>query len=225
MIVFTLIALLLFQMKTSDHSVVSATVTAAYKMQQCPLPTYSYSNLSQCISAGLFIAARRHSDGLCLWRVFWLLAGHLQPHLGPGLHLQHTYHNASDSVLAWLWLVWSLHCSLLQHHNTCQQQPHILLYAVGDHWWSVYSKNGRFALSGVYILLTKPVSRTLRRFWRGGMHFDQVHELCPCPQIAVMLSRTGGRTKRLIVCGTLAAVHLLFLLYLHFAYHRVVEGE
>ncbi|XP_029448698.1 protein YIPF3-like [Rhinatrema bivittatum] len=42
--------------------------------------------------------------------------------------------------------------------------------------------------------------------------------------IAVLLSRTVGHTQRLILCGSVAALHMLFLLYLHFAYHRVVEG-
>lgn len=39
------------------------------------------------------------------------------------------------------------------------------------------------------------------------------------------MSRTVGPTQRLLLCGTLAALHMLFLLYLHFAYHKVVEGE
>lgn len=39
-----------------------------------------------------------------------------------------------------------------------------------------------------------------------------------------MVSRTVGPTQRLLLCGTLAALHMLFLLYLHFAYHKVVEG-
>jgi hypothetical protein len=34
-----------------------------------------------------------------------------------------------------------------------------------------------------------------------------------------------GQTPRLILCGTLAALHMLFLLYLHFAYHKIVEGK
>lgn len=38
------------------------------------------------------------------------------------------------------------------------------------------------------------------------------------------MSRTVGPTQRLLLCGTLAALHMLFLLYLHFAYHKVVEG-
>ncbi|NWI45089.1 YIPF3 protein, partial [Picathartes gymnocephalus] len=42
--------------------------------------------------------------------------------------------------------------------------------------------------------------------------------------VAVLVSRTVGHTQRLILCGTLAALHMLFLLYLHFAYHKVVEG-
>ncbi|KAH0622593.1 hypothetical protein JD844_025014 [Phrynosoma platyrhinos] len=42
--------------------------------------------------------------------------------------------------------------------------------------------------------------------------------------VAVLVSRTVGHTQRLILCGVLAALHMLFLLYLHFAYHKVVEG-
>ncbi|XP_044129060.1 protein YIPF3 [Bufo gargarizans] len=42
--------------------------------------------------------------------------------------------------------------------------------------------------------------------------------------VVVLLSRTVGQTQRLILCGSIAALHMLFLLYLHFAYHKVVEG-
>ncbi|XP_034503798.1 protein YIPF3 isoform X9 [Ailuropoda melanoleuca] len=42
--------------------------------------------------------------------------------------------------------------------------------------------------------------------------------------VAVLVSRTVGPTQRLLLCGTLAALHMVFLLYLHFAYHKVVEG-
>lgn len=44
-------------------------------------------------------------------------------------------------------------------------------------------------------------------------------------QVAALVSRTVGKTPRLILCGTLAALHMLFLLYLHFAYHKIVEGN
>lgn len=44
------------------------------------------------------------------------------------------------------------------------------------------------------------------------------------PQVAVLLSRTVGQTPRLLLCGTLALLHMLFLLYLHFTYHKIVEG-
>ncbi|TSK42132.1 Protein YIPF3 [Bagarius yarrelli] len=43
--------------------------------------------------------------------------------------------------------------------------------------------------------------------------------------VAVLISRTVGKTPRLILCGTLTALHMLFLLYLHFAYHKIVEGN
>ncbi|KAH9518773.1 Protein yipf3 [Bulinus truncatus] len=39
----------------------------------------------------------------------------------------------------------------------------------------------------------------------------------------IIVSRSRGKTERLIVIGTIAAIHLLFLLYLHFAYHTIVE--
>ncbi|CAN2387517.1 Yip1 domain family [Pristimantis euphronides] len=42
--------------------------------------------------------------------------------------------------------------------------------------------------------------------------------------VAVLLSRTVGQTQRLVLCGSIAALHMMFLLYLHFAYHKVVEG-
>ncbi|XP_031434967.1 protein YIPF3 [Clupea harengus] len=42
--------------------------------------------------------------------------------------------------------------------------------------------------------------------------------------VAVLISRTVGQTPRLILCGSVAALHMLFLLYLHFAYHKIVEG-
>lgn len=44
-------------------------------------------------------------------------------------------------------------------------------------------------------------------------------------QVAVLLSRTVGQTPRLLLCGTLALLHMLFLLYLHFTYHKIVEGS
>ncbi|XP_035654356.1 protein YIPF3-like isoform X1 [Oncorhynchus keta] len=43
-------------------------------------------------------------------------------------------------------------------------------------------------------------------------------------QVAALISRTVGPTPRLVLCGTLGALHMLFLLYLHFAYHKIVEG-
>ncbi|KAK6489222.1 protein YIPF3-like [Huso huso] len=42
--------------------------------------------------------------------------------------------------------------------------------------------------------------------------------------VAALISRTVGHTPRLILCATLSALHMLFLLYLHFAYHKIVEG-
>uniref|UniRef100_A0ACB8GBM7 Protein yipf3 n=1 Tax=Sphaerodactylus townsendi TaxID=933632 RepID=A0ACB8GBM7_9SAUR len=55
-------------------------------------------------------------------------------------------------------------------------------------------------------------------FWLG------IGGLSTLRMVAVLVSRTVGHTQRLILCGMLAALHMLFLLYLHFAYHKVVEG-
>nr|CAB3267825.1 protein YIPF3-like [Phallusia mammillata] len=41
--------------------------------------------------------------------------------------------------------------------------------------------------------------------------------------ITVLLSRTVGKSQRLLLCVAIASLHMLFLLYLHFAYHHVVE--
>ncbi|XP_070199544.1 protein YIPF3-like isoform X2 [Littorina saxatilis] len=41
--------------------------------------------------------------------------------------------------------------------------------------------------------------------------------------VCIIMSRASGKTERIVVMATLAALHLLFLLYLHFAYHTVVE--
>jgi hypothetical protein len=52
------------------------------------------------------------------------------------------------------------------------------------------------------------------------VHFDFI-----LFQASIIMSRTQGKSQRLLVCGVLAALHLLFLIYLHFAYHQIVEGE
>ena len=39
------------------------------------------------------------------------------------------------------------------------------------------------------------------------------------------MSRTFNRRQGVIAGCVVAAVHLLFLLYLHFAYHSVYEGQ
>uniref|UniRef100_A0A8C3J9J2 Protein YIPF3 n=1 Tax=Calidris pygmaea TaxID=425635 RepID=A0A8C3J9J2_9CHAR len=65
-----------------------------------------------------------------------------------------------------------------------------------------------------------------------NIHFHSLFYICwlgvgglsTLRMVAVLVSRTVGHTQRLILCGTLAALHMLFLLYLHFAYHKVVEG-
>ncbi|KAJ8299025.1 hypothetical protein KUTeg_023085 [Tegillarca granosa] len=41
--------------------------------------------------------------------------------------------------------------------------------------------------------------------------------------VCIVVSRTHGQSQRLIVCGAIVTLHLLFLLYLHFAYHQIVE--
>lgn len=44
-------------------------------------------------------------------------------------------------------------------------------------------------------------------------------------QVTVFMSRTFNRRQGVIAGCMVAAVHLLFLLYLHFAYHSVYEGQ
>jgi len=42
--------------------------------------------------------------------------------------------------------------------------------------------------------------------------------------IIVLMARTSGRSQRLILHSAVAILHMLFLLYLHFAYHQTVEA-
>ena len=42
--------------------------------------------------------------------------------------------------------------------------------------------------------------------------------------MGVYVSRTWSKKHGLVIGGIVAAVHLLFLLYLHFAYHTTYEG-
>ena len=44
-------------------------------------------------------------------------------------------------------------------------------------------------------------------------------------QVCIIMSRASGKTERIIVMVTIAVLHMLFLLYLHFAYHTIVEGR
>ncbi|XP_025087499.1 protein YIPF3-like isoform X1 [Pomacea canaliculata] len=39
----------------------------------------------------------------------------------------------------------------------------------------------------------------------------------------ILISRTKSKTDRLVVIGCLSLLHMMFLLYLHFAYHKIVE--
>ena len=48
--------------------------------------------------------------------------------------------------------------------------------------------------------------------------------VCVCLKANLLMSRTSGHSQKLVMCGIVVVLHLLFLLYLHFAYHRVVEG-
>lgn len=41
--------------------------------------------------------------------------------------------------------------------------------------------------------------------------------------LSILVSRTHGPTQKLVICGVTAFLNLAFLLYLHFAYHQVVE--
>ena len=50
-------------------------------------------------------------------------------------------------------------------------------------------------------------------------------ECFACQQVCIIMSRASGKTERIVVMATIAALHLLFLLYLHFAYHTIVEGK
>lgn len=41
--------------------------------------------------------------------------------------------------------------------------------------------------------------------------------------VTTFVVRTPGHTERIVLCALVAILHLLFLLYLHFAYHKIVS--
>jgi len=41
--------------------------------------------------------------------------------------------------------------------------------------------------------------------------------------VSILVSRTMGKSQRILLCSILAILHLFFLLYLHFAYHEIVQ--
>ncbi|XP_071796426.1 protein YIPF3-like isoform X2 [Asterias amurensis] len=42
--------------------------------------------------------------------------------------------------------------------------------------------------------------------------------------VGVYLSRTNGRSHKLTIASVVASIHLLFLLYLHFSYHKIADA-
>nr|XP_054757622.1 protein YIPF3-like [Lytechinus pictus] len=47
--------------------------------------------------------------------------------------------------------------------------------------------------------------------------------LSAAKMVMVYISRTSAKSQKLIIAGIVASIHLLFLLYLHFSYHKIVE--
>ena len=62
-------------------------------------------------------------------------------------------------------------------------------------------------------------------FQEQSIQFALVEKSVCILQVTVFMSRTFNRRQGLIAGSVVAAVHLLFLLYLHFAYHSVYEGQ
>ncbi|XP_071486267.1 protein YIPF3-like [Diadema antillarum] len=47
--------------------------------------------------------------------------------------------------------------------------------------------------------------------------------LSAAKMVMVYISRTTAKSQKLVIAGVVASLHLLFLLYLHFSYHKIVE--
>lgn len=86
MIIFTLIALLLFEMKISDHVVVSSS-ESCFQLGRAWVTRCSTS-----------VAARRNTDGNRVRNVLRLLVRHLWTHVGFGVRLQHTDHPHATTI-------------------------------------------------------------------------------------------------------------------------------
>lgn len=102
--------------------------------------------------------------------------------------------------------VWSLH---RPPRHLQYPLPLSVLRPLAADWWTVDSAYGEDCFSHQPLL--SPQLYT--------------HLVSCTPQVTALLSRTVGQTPRLLLCGTLSVLHMLFLLYLHFAYHQIVEGQ
>lgn len=104
MVVFTLIALLLFQMKAAEHKVVSIKSLRGLRTKFSPwvkwnAKFYKTHKLKANVSLNtlslmkyFYYAGGRHTDGNSLWGVLHLLVGDVGSNVVPVLRLQCTHH-------------------------------------------------------------------------------------------------------------------------------------
>ncbi|XP_012940327.1 protein YIPF3 [Aplysia californica] len=102
-------------------------------------------------------------------------------------------------------------------------------------WFAAYVCNIRFAAlqvlsmmgyglsSHCIVILLGTVLHTSHDHMFFYLLWAGVGGLATLRMATIVMSRTRGQKERMIVIGTIAALHLLFLLYLHFAYHTIVE--
>ncbi len=133
-------------------------------------------------------------------------------------------------LFAGLRVVWALHSDWLDNYLSHNSWPHVFLHYMGRIWRAVFVKNGLSCLlfcaesaqnERVVLLLDRGVRQYNLSFCLGGGTADFPKLF----QIGILTSRTAGKTQKIIVCAVVTVLHLCFLLYLHFAYHQIVEGK
>ena len=181
-----------------------------------------------------------HSDGNSNRNLFWLLARRLLLHLLPGVPGQRSDHHAADALPAGRYhnCCYTTHCTQTWGLSVSDITSCVLLPGLRFVW--SLRRPPRHLQHPLPLSVLRPVAAAGRPVNAAhGENYISHQPLLPLTQpwsdcvcvrvcvcqVAALLSRTVGHTPRLLLCGTLSLLHMLFLLYLHFAYHKIVEGQ
>ncbi|XP_070565743.1 protein YIPF3-like [Ptychodera flava] len=101
----------------------------------------------------------------------------------------------------------------------------MLAYVCNTHitMLQVLSLTGYSLTSHCIVLLITTVLHTVESHLLFYTLCLGVSGMAALKMITVYVSRTHGKSQKLIIAGVVVSLHLLFLLYLHFSYHQIAE--